>query len=126
MDIILWILQVLLAVVFLGIGFSHAFRFDQMAVQPQTSWMLAVGRQQMRAIGILEILGAIGLILPALTGILPWLTPVAASALALLMVFAIVFHARRPGEGANIVFNVVLGIVALVIAVGRFAIEPLS
>ena len=126
MDIILWILQVLLAVVFLGIGFSHAFRFDQMAAQPQTSWMLAVGRQQMRAIGILEILGAVGLILPALTGILPWLTPLAASALALLMVFAIVFHARRPGEGANIVFNVVLGIVALVIAVGRFAIEPPS
>ena len=126
MDIILWILQVLLAVVFLGIGFSHAFRFDQMAAQPQTSWMLAVGRQQMRVIGILEILGAIGLILPALTGILPWLTPVAASALALLMVFAIVFHARRSGEGANITFNVALGVVALVIAVGRFAIEPLS
>ena len=73
---------------FLGIGFSHAFRFDQMAAQPQTSWMLAVGRQQ--------------------------------------LVFAIVFHARRSGEGANITFNVALGVVALVIAVGRFAIEPLS
>ena len=52
--------------------------------------------------------------------------PVAASALALLMVFAIVFHARRSGEGANITFNVALGVVALVIAVGRFTIEPLS
>ena len=100
MDIILWILQVLLAIVFLGIGFSHAFRFDQMAAQRQTSWMLAVGRQQMRAIGILEVLGA--------------------------MVFAIVFHARRSGEGANIVFNAVLGIVALAVAVGRFVIVPLS
>ena len=126
MDIVLWILQALLALVFIGIGLSHAFRFDQMAAQPRTSWMLAVGRQQMRAIGILEILGAIGLILPALTGILPWLTPLAASALALLMVFAGVFHARRSGEGANIVFNAVLGIVALVVAVGRFVVEPFA
>jgi uncharacterized membrane protein len=126
MDLVLWILQVLLAIVFLGIGFSHAFRFDQMSAQRQTSWMLAVGREQMRVIGVLEILGAIGLIVPALTGILPWLTPLAASALALLMVFAIVFHARRTGEGANIAFNAVLGIVALAIALGRFVIEPFT
>jgi hypothetical protein len=126
MDIVLWILQVLLSFVFLGIGYSHAFRFNQMAAQPGTKWMLAVGRQQMRVIGVLEILGAIGLIVPALTGILPWLTPLAASALALLMVFAIVFHARRPGERLNIAFNAVLGTVAVVVAVGRFLIEPFS
>jgi uncharacterized membrane protein YphA (DoxX/SURF4 family) len=126
MDIVLWILQGLLAFVFLGIGYSHAFRFDQMASQPRTAWMLAVGRPQMRAIGSLEILGAIGLILPAVTGILPWLTPLAAAALALLMVFAVVFHARRPGEGPNIAFNVVLCTVALVVAVGRFLLEPIS
>jgi hypothetical protein len=43
-NVILWVLQALLAIVFFGIGLSHAFRFDQMAAQRQTSWMLAVGR----------------------------------------------------------------------------------
>ena len=54
--------------------------------------MTAVGRDRMRIIGVLEVLGAIGLILPALTGILPWLVPTAAAALAVLMVLAAVFH----------------------------------
>jgi DoxX-like family len=125
-EVFLWVLQVLLALVFLGIGYSHALSFDRMAAQPRTIWMLAVGQERMRIIGILEILGAIGLILPALTGILPWLTPLAASALALLMIFAIAFHLRRPGERANIAFNVALGIVALMIAVGRLIIEPFA
>jgi len=122
----LWFLQFLLAGAFLAVGYGHAFTFDRLASQPRTAWVTAVGRQQMRAIGILEILGAIGLLLPAFTGILPWLTPLAASAFVLLMAFAIIFHARRPGEGPNIVFNLVLGLLALAVAIGRFAIEPLS
>ena len=125
MNFALWFLQFLLAGAFLVVGYGHAFTFDRLASQPRTAWVTAVGRQQMRAIGILEILGAIGLVLPAVTGILPWLTPLAASAFVLLMAFAIVFHARRPGEGPNIVFNVVLGLIALAVAIGRFAIEPL-
>jgi len=54
-----------------------------------------VPRALVQAIGIAEILGALGLILPAATGIYPWLTPVAAVALALLMFLAAVFHALR-------------------------------
>ena len=86
--------------------------------------MTAVGRDRMRIIGVLEVLGAIGLVLPALTGILPWLVPTAAAALAVLMVAAAVFHLRRPGEGRNIAVNSVLGLLALVVAIGRFAIAP--
>jgi hypothetical protein len=62
---------------------------------------------------------------PAATGILPWLTPLAAAMLALVMVLAIAFHARRPGEAPNIVINAVLGVVALVVAYGRFVLQPL-
>ncbi len=58
--------------------------------------------------------------LPGATGILPWLTPLAAAMLALLMVFAIAFHARRPGEAQNIMLNVVLGVLSLAVAWGRF------
>lgn len=124
-NLLLWIGQALLALAFAGVGYGHASRFDQMSTGASMGWMAAVGRDQMRIIGILEILGAIGLILPAATGILPWLTPVAATCFAILMLFAIVLHARRPGEGANIVFNLVLGVIAGPIAYGRFVIAPL-
>jgi hypothetical protein len=86
-------------------------------------WLTDVGRERMRIIGILEMLGAIGLILPAATGILPWLTPVAATCLAILMVLAIVFHARRPGEGRSIVLNAILAVIAALIAYGRFVVS---
>jgi uncharacterized membrane protein len=125
MSLSLWIGQVLLALAFVGVGYNHAFGFDQGSTRPGMTWMAAVGRGRMRIIGILEILGAIGLILPAATGILPWLTPVAAAALATLMVFAAIFHLRRPGESRSIVLNLVLGAIALAIAYGRFVIEPL-
>jgi len=65
-----------------------------------------------------------GLILPALTGVARWLTPLAALLLALLMAFAIVFHFPRR-EYPNIVFNAILGILVAAIAYGRFVASPL-
>lgn len=79
----------------------------------------------MRTLATLEGLGAIGLIVPAATGILPWLTPVAAVALVALMVLASAFHLRRPGEGRNIVLNAILGTIAALVAYGRFVVAPL-
>ena len=124
MDLALWIIQGVLALAFLLFGGAHVFRFDDLAAGPRTGWVRAVGKANLRVIGVLEILGAIGLVLPAATGILPWLTPLAAAMLALLMVFAIAFHARRPGEAQNIVLNVVLGVLSLAVAWGRFVVEP--
>ena len=89
------------------------------------TWLADVGRDRMRIIGTLELLGAIGLVVPAASGILPWLTPVAASCLAILMVLAAAFHLRRPGEGQNIVLNAILGAIALAVAYGRQVVEPL-
>src|SRR5436309_149305 len=97
-NLVFWILQGLLALAFLGFGVGHILNYDQMATQPRTGWVTAVGRDRLRIIGVLEVLGAIGLVLPAVTGVLPWLVPVAAACLALLMAFAVVFHARRAGE----------------------------
>jgi hypothetical protein len=70
------------------------------------------------------MLGAIGLILPALTGILPWLTPLAGAALALVMLLAGFFHAARR-EYSGIAVNLVLLALAAFIAYGRLAIAPL-
>ena len=122
--LLLWVGQILLALAFLGVGYTHALGFDQASTRPGMTWLAAVGRDRMRIIAILEILGAIGLILPAGTGVLPWLTPVAATALAVLMVLAIVLHARRPDEGRNIVLNVILGAIAALVAYGRFVVAP--
>jgi divalent metal cation (Fe/Co/Zn/Cd) transporter len=61
--------------------------------------MGALPKAVLTTIGILELLAAVGLVLPGLTKVAPWLTPLAAWLVALLMVFATFFLARRGGEG---------------------------
>lgn len=111
-NLLLWSGQILLALAFLAAGYGHTLGFERSSARPGMDWMAAVGRDRMRIIGYLEILGSVGLIVPAATGVLPWLAPVAATCLAVLMVLAIVLHARRPGEGRSIVLNVILGAIA--------------
>lgn len=124
MDVALWILQVVVALAFLAFGWFHAFQFESLAASPRTGWVRDVGQANLRVIGVLEILGSIGLVLPAATRILPWLTPLAGGMLALLMAGAVVFHARRPGEWPNVPGTFVLGALALAVAWGRFVVEP--
>jgi len=124
-NLVLWILQVLLALGVLASSYGHTLGFETTKVRPGMEWLGDVGRDRMRVIGVLEILGALGLVLPAATGILPWLTPLAALGLAVLMGLAAVYHLRRPNESRNVVLNVILGVLALVIAYGRFVVAPL-
>jgi predicted PurR-regulated permease PerM len=74
-----------------------------------------------RLISVAEILGALGLILPGVTGIAPILTPVAASGLAIIMIGAVITHARRK-ERRSAAMNLVLLILAVAVAIGRFAL----
>ena len=74
-----------------------------------------------KTIGALEVLGALGVILPAATGILPWLTPLAAVGLILTTIGAAITHARR-GENSSIGMNVVLLVLAAFVVYGRFAL----
>jgi hypothetical protein len=76
-----------------------------------------------RLIGVAEILAGIGLALPTLTGILAWLTPLAAMGLIIVMVGAVIFHIPRK-EYPNIVFNLVLLALAAFVAYGRFVVVP--
>ena len=85
--------------------------------------MTALPTNFVRTIGIVTLAGAIGLILPAVSGVAPWLTPLVALMLTLLMACAIVFHFTRR-EFPHIAFNTILGVVAAAIAYGRFAISP--
>lgn len=124
MNIVLWVVQILLALAF---GMAGIMKVTQPIDKLETrmGWVKSVGPGGVRLIGTLEILGAIGLILPALTGILPWLTPIAASCLALTMIGAMITHGRR-GEYSQIGINVVLLLLTLFVAYGRFVIIPIS
>ena len=124
-NLLLWVGQVLLALAMLTVGYGHSLAYDQSAARPGMGWLNAVGRTPMQVIGTLEMLGGIGLILPAATGILPWLTPTAAVCVAAVMVLAAIFHARRSGESLNIASNLVICAIAVLVAFGRIFVSPL-
>jgi hypothetical protein len=123
MNIFLWIVQVLVGLAFVGAGYNHGLRAEQMKAQRGGQWVTAVPRGLLTFIAICEFLGGVGVILPALTGILLWLTPLAASGLALIMLLAAGFHFTRR-EYPSIVFNLVLMILAAFVAYGRFVVVP--
>lgn len=117
LNLILWIVQALLAAMFLMAGVMKAFQYER--AKASLPWVKDVSKGLVTFIGISELLGGLGLILPWLTGILPWLTPLAAAGLALIMIFAIVFHAGRR-ESSAIIFNLVLFALAAFVAYGRW------
>jgi hypothetical protein len=86
---------------------------------PRLPWVEDVSIGTLRFIGVAEFLGAAGLIVPAATGILPILTPIAATALAVVMVLAAITHGRRR-EPSAIAFNAVLFALLGVVAWGLF------
>ncbi len=85
------------------------------------SWVDDVSDSTIKLIGILELLAAIGLILPQLTGILPWLTPLAAVGLVLTMIGAMIVNVRNR---ITIIKNIVLLLLAAFVAYGRFVLIP--
>jgi uncharacterized membrane protein YphA (DoxX/SURF4 family) len=124
MDIALWIVQGILAFAFMGAGANKLAQDYEKLKTALGDWVSDFSPSQIKAIGGVEVLGAIGVILPAVTGILPWLSPLAALGLALTMVGAAWTHLRR-GEYPMIAVNVVLLALALFVAYGRFVAEPL-
>src|SRR6266508_870832 len=119
METALWLTQVLAALAFAFHGYQLAFALEKM--RGRVVWPRAVSDQLLRPVGILEILAAVGLVLPTLTRVLPWLTVLAAACLVVLMVLAIAFHVRRR-EWPNIVLNVIFLALAVFIAYGRWVI----
>ena len=109
-----WILQGLLAAAFLGAGGMKLLktREDLLANGQKMAWVEDFTSEQLRLIGAVEVLGAVGVIVPALTGIFPILTPIAAAGLALTMLGAAATHLRRR-EYRAIVSQVILGGMAI-------------
>ena len=122
MNVFLWILQAVLAGIFLMAGAMKLMksRAEIAAAQPdKMGWIEHVSDGTARLAGGAEVLGALGLILPAVTGIAPVLVPLAAAGLAVTMILAAVLHSRR-GESQAMMTNIVLAIVALIVMWGRF------
>lgn len=118
MNIILWIVQILLAAAFGMFGFSKISQ-PMESLTGMMPWVTAVPALLVRFIGVAELAGAIGLVLPRLTGIQPRLTAWAGVGLALVMGLAAIFHITR-GEFGNIGFNAVLLALAALVAWGRW------
>lgn len=118
MNIFLWVLQILLALMFAAAGGMKATQpKDKLA--GQLKWVEDYPAMAVRLIGISELLGALGLILPAATHIAPILTPIAAIALAVVMALAINTHRRRH-EPSGMILTAVLLVLLAIVAWGRF------
>ncbi|MEN8704805.1 MAG: DoxX family protein [Nocardioides marinisabuli] len=118
MNIVLWIIAAALALVFLAAG---AMKLAQPKEKLTASGMEAMENLPagaIKAIGALEVLAAVGLVVPAVLDVAPVLVPLAATGLALLMVGAAITHARRK-ENQAVVVNGVLLVLAAVVAWGR-------
>ncbi len=121
-SIALWVVQVLLAAAFVVSGATKLSQPKEKLVK-NMAWVEDFSQGAVHIIGALEVLGAIGIVLPALTGILPWLTPLAALGLVLTMIGAALTHLRR-AEYGSIAVAAVLLILAAFVACGRFFVLP--
>ena len=122
MNIVLWILQVALAFLYLAGGGFKTFNPDDVASQitalPPMGW---------RVLGVFEVLGAILLIVPAATKWMPMLTPLAATALTIETLALAILYAQyslKLTATNPLVFAVPMGIMAALVAYGRYVLAP--
>ena len=119
----LWVVQVLVALGFGMAGFMKATAPLETLAANMT-WVAAMPGL-VRFIGVAELLGALGMILPAATRIRPMLTPAAGLGLVIIMVLAALFHLTR-GEFSAIGANAILGLLAGFVAWGRLRKAPIA
>ncbi|MET7539602.1 DoxX family protein [Streptomyces sp. NPDC005507] len=118
MNVFLWIVQAVLAAMFAMAGVMKSTQ-PKAKLAEKLPWVSEFSPATVRFIGIVELAAALGLILPAATGIAPVLTPLAATGLAVVMLLAAITHARRK-EPSAIAFNTVLLVLAALVVWGRF------
>jgi len=123
MNVLLWILQVALALLYLAGGSYKVFKFDELA-----SHLRALSRGGWRALGVLEMVCAVLLVVPAAAKWIPVLTPLAAAALALETLALAGLYARYSLKLAAtnpMVWAVGMGLLAAFVAYGRYVLRPL-
>lgn len=119
LNVALWVCQILLAVVFGYSGVMKSTKTEKELVAMGQTGVENLPQNLIRFIGISEILGVIGIILPRLTGILPILTPVVAVCFGIIMILASIVHFRR-NEKKTALMNWLILLVCAFVAYGRF------
>jgi len=119
MNTVLWILQIVLAVVFAGAGLAKLVLSRERLRATLGDGLDGVSTPAVRLLGAAEVAAAVGLTVPPAVGVAPVLTPLAALGVVAVMVGAIIIHARKR-EHASVASNVVLLIMAAVVVWGRF------
>ncbi len=124
MTYVLWILQILLALLFVFAGGSKlVMSIETMAEYARQSGQTPLPGLLTRFIGVAELLGGLGLVLPGLFRIKQWLTPLAALGLAIIMVGAVVITVSS-GHMGEAIFPGVVGLLCLFVAYGRWRMAP--
>lgn len=125
MNIALWIAQGILATMYLMVGSMKTFQPDKVRQNPRMTWAHGQPDNYIRFVGTTEVLGGLGLILPLVTGILPWLTVLAAVGLTLIQLLAI-FKEHLPKKEYDVIpLNIVLLGLSIFVVIGRWVLFQL-
>jgi len=118
MNTTLWIVQSLLALAFIAAGTMKLFAYEKYKTMSEKKGPTGLTRGLITFIGIAELAGGLGVVLPAATNIAPWLSPWAAVGIATIMLLAIGFHARRR---ESMVAPAIFFLLAAFVVFGRFS-----
>ncbi|MCC3284141.1 MULTISPECIES: DoxX family protein [Arthrobacter] len=122
MLVFLWVAEIVLALLYLGLGVMRLVQpYDKLV--RVLRWPADFPAWAVKLIGLAEILGALGLIIPAAADVAPILTPIAACALGMLMAGAVAVHLRRR-ERQRVALPCILLAMNVFIAIGRFGPYP--
>ncbi|MGG4342334.1 DoxX family protein [Paenibacillus lautus] len=117
MNITIWIIQGLAALGFVYSGWSKAFQYEQ--AKKSWGWVKDVSKEFVVFIGLAELFGALGIILPQALNIAPVLTPIAATGLAAVVLFGALYHVSRK-EYKEIGVNIVFFALTVFVAISHF------
>jgi len=115
MNTLLWILQIVLALVFAGAGLVIMVKSRAGLSKMFGDWVDNIPPSLLKLLGLAEFAAAVGLVLPPLVGVLPVLTALAAVGVVIVMIGAVVIHVGRtdyPGLAMNVIIAAMAGLVA--------------
>ena len=122
MNVALWIAQGMLAALYLMVGSMKTFQPAKVRENPRMTWAHGQPDNYIRFVGTTEVLGGLGLILPLVTGILPWLTVLAAIGLTLIQMLAI-FQEHLPKKEYDVIpLNIILLALSIFVVIGRWVL----
>jgi hypothetical protein len=124
MNLILWIVQIILAIKFLSVVLSHGFRQGHAKMQQSIQKMGASTPLLLSIVAVMLFLGCAGLVLPGALGFLSWLVPCSAALLAVMMLASIPLHLRCR-EDAKVFVSIILFALCVLVAIGRWMVVPL-